>query len=151
MAELIVDAAAVAGPPVPGTVVTVALTDADGRSVAGRTTDEVIVQVSTARLDADGRATFDLVPNADITPANTYYTVTVGSGRGADAFLIEKGAASENLVDCEAFSPAALGSAATLESLADVDVAGVADGEALVYDAGSDTWVPGAGVGGGAW
>lgn len=150
MAELIVDAAAVAGPPVPGTVVTVALTDADGRSVAGRTTDEVIVQVSTARLDADGRATFQLVPNADITPANTYYTVTIGQGRNADAFLIEKGAGDENLVDCEVSSPAALGSAATLNSLADVDTSGVADGDALVYDDSTETWVPGAGGGGGA-
>lgn len=105
MSELTVDAAAAGGNPAPGTIVRVALTDLDGRSVAGRTVDEVIVQETTARLDLEGRATFDLVPNADISPANTYYTVTIGQGRNADAFLIEKGAGDENLVDCEAFTP----------------------------------------------
>lgn len=150
MATLTVDAAAAGGDPTPGTVVQVTLTDADGRPVAGRTATEVIVQSTTERLDRDGVATFDLVPNADITPANTYYTVRIGQGPRARDFLIDKGAAAENLVDCEAFSPAALGSAARLEDLVDVDVAGVADGDALVWDAGASEWVPGAGGGGGA-
>src|SRR5690606_10699367 len=42
------------------------------------------------------------------------------------------------------------GGAETLDDLTDVDTTGVADGDALVYDAGSSTWVPGAGSGGGA-
>jgi Concanavalin A-like lectin/glucanases superfamily len=37
----------------------------------------------------------------------------------------------------------------TLDALTDVDTTGVVDGNALVYDAGTSTWVPGAGGGGG--
>jgi hypothetical protein len=36
-----------------------------------------------------------------------------------------------------------------LRELLDVDTTGVADGDALTYDAGTETWVPGAGGGGG--
>ena len=35
------------------------------------------------------------------------------------------------------------------DDLIDVDTAGVADGDSITYDAGTETWVPGAGGGGG--
>src|SRR5690554_5190253 len=41
------------------------------------------------------------------------------------------------------------GGAETLDDLTDVDTTGVADGDALVYDADTSTWVPGEGGGGG--
>lgn len=44
------------------------------------------------------------------------------------------------------FAPLALGS---LGDLGDVDLTGLTDGDTLVWDAGTSTWIPGAGGGGG--
>src|SRR5690606_12485592 len=41
------------------------------------------------------------------------------------------------------------GGSVALDALTDVDTSGVQDGDALVYDADTSTWIPGAGGGGG--
>lgn len=56
------------------------LTDAENRRVTGYTVDETLVEDAvTASSAVDGSWSLNLVRNADITPANTYYTVLVGN------------------------------------------------------------------------
>jgi hypothetical protein len=38
-----------------------------------------------------------------------------------------------------------------LDDLTDVDLTGLADGDSIVWDAGSGTWIPGAGATAGRW
>lgn len=88
------------------------LTDANHVPVAGRTADGTIVKRWTGKTNALGLITLDLEPNANISPANTYWTVWVGGF----AFLIEKSAAAQTLAEAEVVSPADLGSAAVLST-----------------------------------
>jgi hypothetical protein len=46
------------------------------------------------------------------------------------------------------WEPLAAAAGGTLDNLSDVNTSGVADGDALVYDSGSSTWIPGAAAGG---
>ena len=116
MANLTIDAADVVG--VARQVdVTVRLTDSEGTVVLGYVTgtDDVVVRGYQGHTAADGTLTLNLTPNASITPANTYYTVTVGR----HSMLIEKGAATETLLEALTSSPSALDSAALATHLAD--------------------------------
>lgn len=95
MAILLVDVVS-ATVPMPDIAVRAELTDERGTPMTGFATgDEAIVLSSVARTDANGEASLDLTPNADITPAGSYYTVTVGP----KSFLITKSSGTENLAD----------------------------------------------------
>lgn len=61
-----------------GADVTVELTDGEGTAVVGYA-DGAIVAPFTAQADGlTGAATLHLIPNASISPAGTYYTITIG-------------------------------------------------------------------------
>lgn len=144
MADLDIDVTAVGGNPGP-TDVTIELTDRDKVPITGtRTDDKQIVLGYSGTTASDGTLTVSLEPNANISPPNSYYTVRIRNW----SFLITKGASTEDLVDTFVASPSSLGLAARLGQLADVDVAGVTDGQALLYEDSTDTWVPGSGGGG---
>jgi hypothetical protein len=130
MADLVIDARAVGGDPGRRLSVVIRLTDLNGNNVTGYTSDETVVEWFTGRTNTAGELTVDLEPNASITPANTYYTVAV-NGR---SMLIEKGAGSENLVDCLVTSPSALGLAATSRTFTETSdpAAPIAD-KAILY------------------
>lgn len=79
MAELTVTAVSVTSTPVTDVLVRAQLTDSRGASVTGFNPSEgVYVSPSVTVTDAAGEAVLDLVPNADITPPGTYYTIQVG-------------------------------------------------------------------------
>jgi len=78
----------------PGTKVVAELSDERGVAIPGYTAaGAVVVEPSVATTDATGLASLDLVPNADITPAGTYYTVRVGPAQ----FRITKTASTQTL------------------------------------------------------
>lgn len=77
MSELIIDTLTVLGV-AKSVLVVVRLTDSEGNEVVGYTDDGMIVTGGEGRTDSDGHLTLDLVPNADVRPANTYYKPTVG-------------------------------------------------------------------------
>lgn len=119
--------------------VTCQLCDSDHDPVVGYTDDGEIVDKYAGYTDSDGELTLSLVANSAITPANTYYSLRVGSRR----FLIEKAASdNETVQDALAGSPAALASALALGQLSDVDTAGATDGQVLAFDADTDEWGP---------
>lgn len=96
MSHLIIDAEAAAN--IEGVVsVRIELTDGRGNPVIGFVTgsDDVIIAPSVHRTDANGQLTLEVVPNVDITPGNTAYTVTVGD----KSFLISKSGATQNLFE----------------------------------------------------
>lgn len=77
----------------PGVSVVVELTDSRGNSTIATPGAGVYVARETNATDQNGYVEFDLTPNADITPAGTFYTV---SFLGC-SFLIEKGSGTETL------------------------------------------------------
>lgn len=119
--------------------VTIQLTDGDGAPVSAFTVPGgLMVSAYENRTDTSGDLTVDIVPNADLDRANTYYLVTVGSFTR----LILKGSGTENLEDIVVLAPAALGPAAGLDNMVDVDETGKDDGDALVWSASASKWVP---------
>lgn len=143
MSELTINALSAAG--VAGRIkVTITLTNAAGVQVAGYAPDGQVVTQKIAATDADGILVLEVVPNEDISPANTYYTVKTHK----ISHLIEQTSVGGTLEEMLAISPADLGLAAGLNALSDVDTTGVADGDTLVWDDASNTWIPGAGGGG---
>jgi hypothetical protein len=128
------------------TPVVIKLTNSDGEEVtAFRSDDHVLVRGYEGNTDANGDLTVSLDANSTLDRANTYYTVTIGTR----SFLIEKGASTEDLVDCIVGSPAALGASLRLGQLSDVNVAGVTDDQVLSYDNATSKWIPVTGGGGG--
>lgn len=85
-------------------VVSVTLTDSDGRQVTGYSTAGELVDRVDALTSDTGALSLSLIPNADITPASTYYTLTIG-GR---SMLIEKSSATQTVLEALATDPAAL-------------------------------------------
>lgn len=140
MATLTIDAADAGGRAKINRVV-VTLTDLNHDPVANAyvtATDLLVTDRMVTFTDAAGDLTLDLEPNANITPANTYWSVKVHD----HTYLVHKTSSDETIPDSLAVSPADLGLAAGLGNLAGVDTAGVADGQALLYDAGSSGWSP---------
>lgn len=125
--------------------VIVKLVDASGQTVTGYTSSGVLVAPLSTATATDGTATVSLTANADITPANTYYMVTVGDRQ----FLIEKSSSTQTLNAAIVATPAELGPAATVGSLADVDLTGLVNGRVLAWNSSTQTWVPSASGGGG--
>lgn len=111
MANLTIDARDAVDAKVTNGKVRAYLSDASGNRVAGHTSSGAIVAPVSTSIPASGQVVLDLVPNADITPANTYYTVQVNVGN-TWTFLIEKGPSSETLADALADDPSPLSSAA---------------------------------------
>lgn len=74
----------------------------------------------------------------------TDFTVEVAA---APSYAVAPGDDGEYVVtmaEGATYEVAVSGGATTLAGLTDVDTSGVADGDALVYDDATDTWVPGA-------
>ncbi len=113
------------------------LADGDYNTVAGTYGSGSIVERITEYTASDGTLSVDLVPNASITPANTYYVVWVGQER----FLIEKSAATQTLSAALVADPNILESVLATTRLSDVsDTAATTSGQALLWD-GSE-WAP---------
>lgn len=81
------------------TLVRVELTDERGAPVVGFGAAGAYTEASVSAVNASGQLTLDLEPNANITPAGTFYTVTIGS----KSFLILKSASTQTLL--EALAP----------------------------------------------
>ena len=95
MADLTVTAMSVTSDPISGLVVKVALTDSRGTPQGGYDGDSAFVAPYVAVTDSSGQVVLDLVPNADITPAASRYTVSLDG----HSFLIEKSADPQTLFE----------------------------------------------------
>lgn len=144
MATLVVKALDISGNALSGVQVIVRLTDVNGQPLHEFSTDGLLINPIAAVTGSDGTVSIQLVPNEDIQRDNTYYTVNVG---GQAPVLIEKGSGTESLLASRVISPLALGPAATLDSLGDVDLTGIANGNTIRMQAGK--FVPWAWPGGG--
>lgn len=105
MADLTIDALT-ASSAAGATRVRAELTDFRGTPVVGFTANQVIVLPSVYETDALGQVTLDLVPNEDITPTGTFYTISIGPKH----FLIEKSGATQTLQEALAIILDDLGS-----------------------------------------
>lgn len=116
MADLTIDTLSVLGTAAQVDV-SVRLTDADGTAQLGylSSTGAAIPTSYAGNTGADGTLVLDLVPNADIDPPNTYYTVRVGRF----SCLIDKSSAAQTLLEALTTTPSALDSAALATHLAD--------------------------------
>jgi len=85
--------------------IVVSLVDSNLAPVAGTVDETVVVSPLRAYTDRDGLETLDLVPNADITPANTLYLVQVAGM----SWLISKGSGSETILEALVVAPEPLG------------------------------------------
>lgn len=105
MADLIIDAVQAVGV-ASATLVNVELTDQRGDAIVGyvSTSNQVIVLPTTVTTDINGQVTIDLIPNADIEPGNTCYTVRIAEKQ----FLIQKSANPQNLFDALVVDPGEL-------------------------------------------
>lgn len=150
MATLTVKALNAEGDPLDGVAIQARLTDLNGTTLHEFSLDGLIVQPALTHTGSDGIATLDLVPNGSIQRENTYYTVDVGD---QGSVLISKGSSTETLLAARVVSPIALGPAAILGDLADVDISGLTSGQALQWNGTKwipVDWVEGGGGGGGA-
>lgn len=102
MALLIIDAVQAVGV-ASSTLVNVELTDQRGDAVVGYVTasNQVVVLPTTVTTDTNGQVTIDLIPNAEIEPGNTCYTVRIAEKQ----FLIQKSANPQNLFDALVVDP----------------------------------------------
>lgn len=93
------------------TSITIDLTDSTGAPVNGYVgtggASEAVIRHREYVSNSSGVFTIALFANADIRPANTYYTIFAGSR----SWLIEKTAATQTLEAALVVSPAVLGSA----------------------------------------
>lgn len=96
MADLVIEAIAAVGV-ASATLVNVELTDGRGDPVVGYVagSDNVIVLPTTVTTDANGEVTVDLIPNADIVPGNTCYTIRIAHKQ----FLIQKSGVTQSLFE----------------------------------------------------
>ena len=121
------------------TRVHIRLADGDYNTVAGTYGSGSIVERITEYTASDGTLSVDLVPNADITPANTYYVVWVGQER----FLIEKTSATQTLSAALVADPNILESVLATTRLSDVsDTAATGTGAALLWNSSTSQWEP---------
>lgn len=79
MADLTVSAVSVSSGPVSEVIIRADLVDSRGVAVQGfDASDNAYISPSVAATNALGTAVLSLVPNADITPSDTFYTIYVG-------------------------------------------------------------------------
>lgn len=112
------------------------LSDGDGAEVVGYV-DGVIVAALEKPADAGGVAVFDLPLNSTVSPGNTCYSGSVG-GVSIGVIQVDGAGAWEDLL---VSTPGDLGSLATLDSLADVNVPDPDDNDRLAWDEGTGRWV----------
>lgn len=144
----VTDTALKAGEPYGYAKVKVTLTDLNGVKVTAHVTGDPgqIVQTFTFHAHpVTGVWSVDLWANADLSRANTFYTVTIA---GVSTLILVDG--NGTLVTLAASTPAVLGPGATLDSLVDVVVPSPSDGDAVVWDAATSRWIAVAGGPGGA-
>lgn len=138
MATLTVPIADISTNALPGAAVLARLCDLNGQPLRGFTVSGgFLVEPELQTSDASGIATFNLVPNDAIQQDNTYYSIKVAH---YPAVIIEKTASTQTLSEAIISSPSALGPAATLNSLGDVDTTGVINGNGLRFING--VWIP---------
>lgn len=139
MATLTVPIADVSTNALPGAAVLARLCDVSGRPLTGMVaTGGIVVEPELVHADDAGIATFNLIPNADVQQDNTFYSIKVAH---YPPVIILKTADSQTLLEAIAVSPAALGPAATLNSLGDVDTTGADIGDILRVDTDGE-WKP---------
>lgn len=120
------------------TPVQIYLSDVYGNAVRAFTSGGLLVQGITTVTNIYGVLVIDLIPNAEIATENTYYTVRI-SNRAP--ILILKNGSAQTLEEASVTTGEELGSAATLDSLVDVEVADAIVGDVLRKDA-SGFWEP---------
>ena len=122
------------------TKVIITLTDMRGAVLTGYTSDGTVIHRIKTRTDQNGDLSDDLVPNAEINPANTYYLVQLDDHYS----IIEKGAGEESMLDCVATDLNPLESVlgvSLLENLLNVEITDLQDGDVLSYSASEMKWV----------
>ena len=137
-----------AGEPWGHTPVRFELVDSAGDPVSPAyvTDTGVLVEPFTTATDADGTFTVQLDPTDAIAPTGCFYGVTVGD---VGPIVIRGDQGDGSLRSLRASTPTVLGSTATLDGLADVDITGRVDGSVVEWDTTSSTWIMGTGGGGG--
>ena len=95
------------------------------------------VEPFTTATDADGTFTVQLDPTDAIAPTGCFYGVTVGD---VGPIVIRGDQGDGSLRSLRASTPTVLGSTATLDGLADVDITGRVDGSVVEWDTTSSTW-----------
>lgn len=98
-----------------GADIRVELTDGDGVPVVGYADGAIVAPFTAQAHGLTGAATLHLIPNANISPANTYYTVTIGDF----SMLIEVDADGGDLEDLLVSDPNDLDQALLAAHLAD--------------------------------
>lgn len=122
------------------TKVVITLSDYRGMPVIGYTSDGTVIHKISTRTEHNGELSVDLVPNTDVSPANTYYLVQLDNHFS----LIQKGSAEESVIDCIASDLNPLQSVlgvSNLDDLLNVQISDVSDGDVLTYEASSGLWV----------
>jgi hypothetical protein len=137
MSQLTITALDDSGAPLVGCPVTAWLSDLNGNVLREFTISGLLVEAVQGVTGVGGVLVIDLPANADIQRQNTYYSVKVGN---RSAVLILKTSSAQTLLGALAVSPSALGPAALLSALGDVNLAGLAAGNGLRYQGG--VWVP---------
>ncbi len=143
----VTDTALKAGEPWGHAPIHVELVDSTGTAVAPAYVDAtgVLVEAFDTVADGDGVFTLTLDSTADISPTGCFYLVRIG-----DADNIISGDDGDGTVrGLRASTPTVLGSTATFDGLADVNMAGKADGDVPTWDTTTGRYIPGTGGGGG--
>lgn len=129
MAILTVPVADVSSNNLEGVAVLARLCDVSGQPLEGFTiSGGFLVEPQLEYSDASGIATFELVPNSQIQQDNTYYSIRVAHYA---AIVIEKTNSPQSLSEAIVVDPIALGPAATLDSLGDVETDDAVTGDVL--------------------
>lgn len=143
----VTDTALKAGEPWGHAPIHVELVDSTGAAVSPAYVDAtgVLVEAFDTVADGDGVFTLTLDSTADISPTGCFYLVRIG-----DADNIISGDDGDGTVrGLRASTPTVLGSTATFDGLADVNMAGKADGDVPTWDTTTGRYIPGTGGGGG--
>lgn len=102
MALLNITVISASSDPIPGAKVVCEVTDVRGVPVPGFTASgQVFVDASVETTDASGLVSINLVPNDEITPLGTYYTVRIGAAQ----FLVTKTDATQTLAEAIVEAP----------------------------------------------
>lgn len=138
MAQLTITVHDSAGAAVQGAYCVATLCDSNHMPVNGHDSSGYIIKPVSGVSNASGVVVLELVPNVNITPENTYYSVKCGNG---DPVLALKTSSAQTLAEAKVLSGAALGLSAGLNDLIDVDLANVVSGgHILTYNATSAKW-----------